>query len=60
RRQYEIYGYDASFEDDKGSDLNAVNEGLISVTPLHFDLTDRAGFDALESWNLGGLLEGLG
>lgn len=58
RRQFEIYGYDASFHDDEGSDLNAVHEDLISVTPLHFDLTDRSGFDALESWNLEGLLDG--
>lgn len=59
RRQYEIYGYDASFHDEEGSDLNAVHEGLISVTPLHFDLTDRTGFDLLRGWGLEGLLEGL-
>jgi len=26
------------------------------VTPLHFDLTDRAGMDALSGYDLGSLL----
>jgi hypothetical protein len=33
-----------------------VAAGLISVTPLHFDLTDAAGMDALERHDLGRLL----
>lgn len=34
---------------DRDSDLYAVNEGYVAVTPLHFDLTDRRHFHALEA-----------
>jgi hypothetical protein len=30
---------------------------MISVTPLHFDLTDLASMEQLEGWDLSGLLE---
>jgi 5'-nucleotidase len=56
RRQYRIYG-DASFErDERGTDLAAVAAGRIAVTPIHFDLTDRDGLDALERHDLGRLI----
>jgi 5'-nucleotidase len=56
RRQYRIYG-DASFErDETGTDLAAVAAGLIAVTPIHFDLTDRGGLDALERYDLARLI----
>ena len=49
RRLYRIYG-DASFErDEQGTDLAAVAAGRIAVTPIHFDLTDRGGLDALRA-----------
>ena len=52
RRLYRIYG-DASFEkDETGTDLAAVANGKIAVTPIHFDLTDREGLDALQKHNL--------
>jgi 5'-nucleotidase len=52
RRLYRIYG-DASFErDETGTDLAAVAAGQIAVTPIHFDLTDRDGLDALERHDL--------
>ncbi len=56
RRRYWIYGHDHGFHDEPGTDLAAVAAGHISVTPLHFDLTDAAGMDALERHNLGRLL----
>jgi len=56
RRQYRIYG-DASFErDETGTDLAAVAAGQIAVTPIHFDLTDRDGLDALERYDLARLI----
>jgi len=56
RRLYRIYG-DASFErDEQGTDLAAVAAGQIAVTPIHFDLTDRDGLDALERHNLSRLI----
>jgi 5'-nucleotidase len=56
RRRYEIYGFEPSFEDEPGSDLSAVAQGRISVTPVHFDLTDREGLDRLRKWELEGML----
>ena len=57
RRRYQIYGFEPSHRDEEGSDLSAVAQGRIAVTPVHFDLTDRDGFEALRGWNLQRLLE---
>jgi 5'/3'-nucleotidase len=57
RRLYRIYG-DASYErEETGTDLAAVAKGLIAVTPIHFDLTDREGLSALQRYDLGRLVE---
>jgi 5'-nucleotidase len=56
RRRYWIYGADPGFHDERGTDLAAVAEGRIAVTPIHFDLTDRRGLEALRSFDLQGLL----
>jgi 5'-nucleotidase len=56
RRRYWIYGADPGFEDEQGTDLAAVAAGRIAVTPLHFDLTDTSGMDALERHGLARLL----
>jgi 5'-nucleotidase len=57
RRQYRIYG-DASYErDETGTDLAAVAQGKIAVTPVHFDLTDREGLSALARYELDRLVE---
>ena len=56
RRRYQIYGFEPSFEDEEGSDLSAVAQGRISVTPVHFDLTDHGGMDRLRGWDLGEML----
>ncbi len=56
RRLYRIYG-DASYErDETGTDLAAVARGRIAVTPIHFDLTDREGLDALARYDLARLI----
>jgi 5'-nucleotidase len=56
RRLYRIYG-DASYErDETGTDLAAVAQGKIAVTPIHFDLTDRDGLDALQRYDLARLI----
>ncbi len=56
RRLYRIYG-DVSFErDETETDLAAVADGLIAVTPIHFDLTDRDGLDALARYDLARLI----
>ena len=52
RRRYQIYGFEPSFEDEPGTDLAAVARGRVSITPVHFDLTDRKGLDRLRGWDL--------
>jgi len=52
RKRYKIYGFEPSFEDEEGTDLAAVAKGLAAITPIHFDLTDRAGLEHLSSWDL--------
>ena len=56
RRRYWIYGADPGYQDEPGTDLAAVAGGRIAVTPLHFDLTDRPGLDALRAYDLQALL----
>ncbi len=56
RRRYWIYGADPGFEDEAGTDLAAVAAGRIAVTPIHFDLTDLPGIDALARHDLNRLL----
>jgi len=56
RRRYWIYGADPGFEDDPDTDLAAIAAGQIAVTPVHFDLTDVAGMDALARRDLARLL----
>jgi 5'-nucleotidase len=56
RRLYRIYG-DPSFErDETGTDLAAVAAGRIAVTPIHFDLTDHSGLEALARYDLARLV----
>jgi 5'-nucleotidase len=56
RRQYRIYG-DASYDrNETDTDLAAVAEGKIAVTPIHFDLTDREGLSALQRYDLAKLI----
>ena len=55
RKYYWIGGNDYAFEDIPGTDCNAVlREGVVSVTPLHLDLTDEAMRAEVESWRLDG------
>jgi 5'-nucleotidase len=57
RRLYRIYG-DVSYErDEAGTDLAAVANGKIAVTPIHFDLTDREGLSTLQRYDLARLIE---
>jgi 5'-nucleotidase len=56
RRRYWIYGSDPGFHDEPGTDLAAVAAGRVAVTPIHFDLTDRPGLEALRGFDLEALL----
>ncbi len=57
RRRYRIYGEAPGHRDEEGTDLNAVAEGRIAVTPIHFDLTDEPGIETLRAYDLAKLLK---
>jgi 5'-nucleotidase len=59
-KRYEIYGWQPSHEPIEGTDLHAVAEGRVAVTPIHFDLTDRGGLAALSGWDFEGMLAATG
>ena len=52
RRQYRIYGEASHERGEIGTDLAAVAQGKIAITPVHFDLTDREGLSVLERYEL--------
>jgi 5'-nucleotidase len=55
RKYYWIGGNEYQHEDIPGSDCNVVlEEGLVSVTPLHLNLTDEPMRGVLAGWSLGG------
>jgi 5'-nucleotidase len=56
RTRYWIYGPDPGFHEEAGTDFAAIGDGRIAVTPLHFDLTDVSGMDALVAHDLARLL----
>ncbi len=56
RRRYRIYGLASSFDDETGTDLAAFARGRVTVTPIHFDLTDHAGLTTVREWGLDEML----
>ena len=56
RRRYRLYGDEPTYEHEDGTDFAAISEGLIAVTPIHFDLTDQAGVEELAGFDLERLL----
>jgi 5'-nucleotidase len=57
RLLYRIYGDDPSFHVEDGTDFSAIHAGRVSVTPLHFDLTDVRQLEKLRGWNLDSLID---
>jgi 5'-nucleotidase len=57
RRQYRIYGDAPDYERQEGTDLAAVADGRVAVTPIHFDLTDEPGIETLQAYDLARMLE---
>lgn len=60
RRRYRIYGDDPSYVDEDGTDFEAIAEGHIAVTPVHFDLTYRPGIEELSGFDLASLVGAAG
>lgn len=60
RRRYRIYGDDPSYIDEDGTDFEAIAEGHIAVTPLHYDLTHHEGLRTLGDFDLAALVGSVG
>ena len=56
RRRYRIYGDDPSYHHEEGTDFAAIRAERISVTPLHFQLTDVDSMEEIRTWGLSDLL----
>src|SRR5437763_11978312 len=49
KKYYWLRGDELAFEGAEGTDFHAVSHGLISLTPIHLDLTNYKSFDALRA-----------
>jgi 5'-nucleotidase len=56
RRRYRIYGELPGYRHEDGTDFAAIADRRVSVSPLHFDLTDEAGVEELAGFDLDALL----
>ncbi len=52
KKYYWIGGDELDFVDAEGTDFSAVQRGLISITPLHLDLTNYASLAQLRQLNV--------
>ncbi len=52
KKYYWIGGDEVGFVEDEGTDFSAIAQGMISVTPLHLDLTNYSCFDELAKLDL--------
>jgi 5'-nucleotidase len=50
RRGYHIYNDDLGYHQEQGTDFEAIAEGWVSITPLHFDLMSHEALDTLCGW----------
>jgi 5'-nucleotidase len=49
RTRYTIYGEPPGHHPEPGTDFAAIDDGEISVSPLHFELTDEQGMEPLRA-----------
>ncbi len=52
RAYYWIGAGELAFAELEGTDVHAVQRGLVSVTPLHLDLTNYAAFERMRHWDV--------
>ena len=57
RKRYWIYSERPDFVDEEGSDISAVAQGKVAVTPVHFDLTHTDGIGPLTEFDLQRLVQ---
>lgn len=49
KKYYWIGGGEPEWEHESGTDFDAIDRGMVSVTPLHLDLTDYAAFERMRA-----------
>jgi 5'-nucleotidase len=49
KRYYWIGGGEPDWEREEGTDFDAIDRNLVSITPLHLDLTDYSSFEKLKA-----------
>jgi 5'-nucleotidase len=47
RKYYWIGGSELDFVDEPGTDFAAIQDGAVSITPIHLDLTHHPSLEAL-------------
>ena len=52
REYFWIGGGGVTWDADEGTDFHAIDQGYISVTPLHLDLTNHRLLEAVQRWDL--------
>ena len=52
RRYYWIGGGRPTMVNEPGTDIRAIADGKISVSPIHLDLTNHTLVPTLKEWNL--------
>lgn len=57
RSYYWLTGNLKDIDTDLDSDQVAVKNGFVSVSPIHFDLTDYSTFEEMKNWNIGKLMD---
>jgi len=57
RVYYWLTGDMEILEEGEDTDERALKEGKISITPIHYDMTDYRMLEKLRNWNLDGLLK---
>jgi 5'-nucleotidase len=53
RPYYWIGGEAPTGVPDEGTDIGALAEGYVSITPLHLDLTSYRALETLQAWGWG-------
>jgi 5'-nucleotidase len=57
KKYYWLTGSMVDTDKDMDTDQFALKNNFISVTPIHFDLTDYKTYESMQSWNLKNLLK---
>ena len=58
REYFWLTGHMNINDTDPDTDQLSIGEGYISVTPIHYDLTDKAQLARMQEWDIGRLLPG--